>query len=254
MPSVQSLAQDNRIFRNRLKAGLDARKYPIDGPLWPLVFLSVKLLRHDEALELLADRGFGTEAGMILRTMFEAAVNIAWISKDPIIRLKRYSDYQFVSTQKSRDYIEQYDVLKEAPPEIRAELQTNVDNLNQKAQEVKEEYGFNLFKHWSGKSLKDIATEMGWGERYEVIYRMYSDVIHSGFGSVNDYLVFDKSGKISVNYKDQTGHCKACLSEGQVYMLGAFGTLNILLDLKLDQVIEDGFTNKGGIIGKNLMA
>jgi hypothetical protein len=52
MASIQSLAQDNRIFRNKIKAALDSRKYPIDGPLWPLVFLSVKLLQHEAALEI----------------------------------------------------------------------------------------------------------------------------------------------------------------------------------------------------------
>lgn len=113
MPSLESLAQDNRILRNRLKAGIDNRKKPVDIPLWPLLYLGVKLLRHDEALEILAERGFGFEAGMLTRSMFEAAVNIMWIMKgdDLPSKLKRYSEYQFVASQKSRDYVKNWGIL-----------------------------------------------------------------------------------------------------------------------------------------------
>ncbi len=51
MPSVENLVRENRILRNRFKAALDARTSPIDGILWPLVYLGVKILRHEEAVE-----------------------------------------------------------------------------------------------------------------------------------------------------------------------------------------------------------
>lgn len=250
MPSVRNLVQDNRILRNRLKASLDNRKYPIDGQLWPLVYLGVKLLRHDEALEILADRGFGSEAGMILRTMFEAAVNIMWITKDIekdgelVAKLERYTAYQFVVSQKYRDYATNSEALKQIPEAAREEWKKNSDILNEKAIEVKDEYGFNPYKPWSGKTLKAMANDVGWGERYDTLYQIYSDVVHSGIMSVQEYLVFDKDGKVTVNYRVQTEHCKTGLQEGKNYLLTAFGFLNIFLGLNLDKIIDENLPNR----------
>jgi len=242
MPSLQSLVQDNRVFRNHLKAGLDNRKYPIEGPLWPLVYLAVKILRHEEALEILTERGFGSEAGIILRTMFEAAVNIMWILKDAekqlIPKLKRYTDYQFIASQKFRDYAKNSDITKTLPDSVREEFEHMTNTLDDKARQVKEEYDFNAYKPWSGRTIKQMANDIGWGERYDTLYQIYSDIVHSGINSVQEYLVFDNTGKVTVNYKSQTSHCKGCLLEGKTYLLTAFSFLDIFLDLKLDKIID----------------
>jgi hypothetical protein len=250
MPSVQSLVQDNRILRNKLKAGLDDRKYPIDGQLWPLVYLGVKILRHEESLELLTDRGFGSEAGIILRTMFEAAVNIMWLLKDVktieqlVPKLKRYNDYQFVATQKYRDYARNSSITEVLPDKVREELNKMNDTLDEKARQVQDEYEFNAFKPWSGRTIKQMANDVGWGERYDTLYQIYSDIVHSGVNSVQEYLVFDDKGKVRVNYQSQTNHCKGCLLEGKTYLLTAFAFLDIFLDLKLEKLIDDSFPNK----------
>jgi hypothetical protein len=252
LPSVESLAQDNRILRNRLKAGLDNRKYPIDGHLWPLVYLGVKILRHEEALELLTERGFGSEAGIILRTMFEAAVNIMWLLKDPeqlVLKLKRYSDYQLIATQKYRDYARKSDVMKILPEIVREEIQEMTDTLDEKARQMQNEYDFNPYKPWSGKTIKQMSNDVGWGERYDTLYQIYSDIVHSGINSVNEYLIFDNTGKVTVNYKSQKNHCKACLQEGKNYLLTAFSFLDIFLDLKLEQLIDQHLPGKQYRIG-----
>jgi len=36
-------------------------------------------MRHHEALETLAYRGYGSESGIVLRSMFEAVVDLMWI-------------------------------------------------------------------------------------------------------------------------------------------------------------------------------
>ncbi len=248
MPLVQTLVLENRILRRQLKAGLDDRKISaVEEPLWPLMYLSVKLLRHEEALELLASSGFGSEAGILLRTMFEAAVNIRWITKDTSTmpqELKRYSDYQFVSSKRYRDYVKDWKMLEDIPEAAQEEWGNICRELDKKAGEIKDEYNFNMYKPWSGKTLKQMANEVGWGERYATLYQIYSDVVHSGITAVPEYLVFDKKGKVTQNFRSQTEHCKFCLYEGQLYLLTAFGMLNILLDLKLDKVIEDGIANK----------
>ncbi|MFC2058732.1 hypothetical protein ACFLTS_03695 [Chloroflexota bacterium] len=71
MSTVRALVHLNRDLRKQIQAGLDRNPQPFDGRLIPLLFLSMKLMRHHEALEVLALRDFGSEAGILTRTMFE---------------------------------------------------------------------------------------------------------------------------------------------------------------------------------------
>ena len=95
MPTIRDLVYPNRRLRKTLQAGLNSHRGPFDALFWPIMFLGIKIMRHNEALESLAIREYGSEAGILLRTMFEATVNLSWISKEPEIRLKRYCLDQF---------------------------------------------------------------------------------------------------------------------------------------------------------------
>lgn len=104
MLSVQQLILLNRELRESLVSGLAAHISGLnEGKFLPLIHLAVQVLRRHEALELLAERGLGQEAGMMLRSMFEATVNALGISKDLNARMKRYHLYQFFSAKQYSD-------------------------------------------------------------------------------------------------------------------------------------------------------
>ncbi len=54
MTSVRDLTQLNHNLRKALWTGLSTHASPFDGNLWPILYLAVKILRHHDALVLLA--------------------------------------------------------------------------------------------------------------------------------------------------------------------------------------------------------
>lgn len=249
MPSVENLAGENRILRNRFRAALDARKSPINGILWPLVYLGVKILRHEEAVEGLAERRFGNEAGIILRVILEAAINIMWLmksekSEDIIENLKRYMSYQAVASQKYRDYMRESELIGSMPKHLKKEIFHELDTMDEQTLKIQSEYDFDRYKLWSGKTIKQMAIEIGWKDHYDTMYQTYSDIIHSGITAMPEYLVFDDKGKITVNHRSQEDHCKACLIMGKNYMVAAFSFLDVILNLGLEDLVDNNLPNK----------
>jgi hypothetical protein len=173
--------------------------------------------------------------------MFEAVVNLLWISKDPEIRLKRYTAYQLFDSQKYRDITLKGNTTSNlSDAEIRR-VENDFKQLYQDAQKIGEEFGFKPNKHWSGKSLKEMAKEIGWSERYDFLYKIYSDITHSNILSLRDYVSVYSSGSMHVNIQPQVEHSKACLAEAHLYLVTAFGFLDAFLDLNMEAVIDKAF-------------
>ena len=241
MLTIQQLIQLNRELRNSLVSGLRAHTSgPNDGKYWPLLHLAVQVMRKHEALELLAERGFGQEAGMMLRSMFEATVNAVWISQDLDERLKRYHYYQFFSAQQYRNLADRKGITRHKVKNKVNESQQKT--IKQIAEEdgwrEMEKYDFKKGAYWSGKQLRQMAEDIGWLERYETIYKIYSDVTHAGAASGSDYFSQSDSGATTINVGPQFMHSEACLREGYLYLTMTFVVADDCVDLDLGKQLD----------------
>lgn len=241
MPTVRDLVYLNRDFRKSCQAALESHKEPFNAALWPILFLTVKIMKHNEAIELLASREYGSEAGIVLRAMFEAVVNLLWISKDPETRLQRYTAFQLFDSQKYRDMVSKGETTSNFTDTEIEKIKTEFVRFQQDAQKIGQEFGFKKRQHWSGKSLKEMAKEIDWSERYDYLYRMYSDITHSNILSLRDYVTVDDSGSMRVNIQPQIEHCKACMAEAYLYLVAAFSFLDIFLDLNMEAEVDHAF-------------
>ena len=246
MLSLPQLIKLNHDLRESLTSGWMAHKSgPNDGRFWPLMHLAVQVLRKHEALVLLAERGFGQEAGMMLRSMFESTVNAMWIAKDLDARLERYHAYQFFSAQKYRNLADKWGI-KTKRPQTEHDKSSN-RTLKQMAEEKGwrelPKYGFRANEYWSGKPLKKMAEEIGWLHRYEFIYRIYSDVIHSGASSAADYISQSDSGVVSISVGPQLQHSEICLREGYLYLIVTFEVANECVGLGLEPQLDKAWGN-----------
>lgn len=241
MLSMQQLIQLNRELRKSLVSGWMSHKGgPNDGRFWPILHLAVQVLRKHEALELLAERGFGQEAGMILRSMFEATVNAMWIAKDFDTRIKRYHAYQFFSARKYQNLADKWGIKGKQTPK------KDDTSVNKSLKQIGEEngwrelpkYGFRKHEYWSGMSLKKMAEEIGWLQRYEFVYQIYSDVIHSSASSAADYFSQSDSGAMFINVGPQLQHSEACLREGFLYLAATFEIANDCVNMSLDEPLD----------------
>ncbi|WP_076004145.1 DUF5677 domain-containing protein [Dehalogenimonas formicexedens] len=240
MPTVHDLIYLNRDFRKLLETGLE-RASPFPPHCWPLLYLAVKIARHQEALEVLALRDFGSEGGIILRSMFEAAANILWISKDPAPRLTRFVAFLAFDSQKYRDASQKWDAMSHLSAKYRQRIEQEFEQLKKEAKQIGDEFGFKSYEHWSGLSLKTMCKEIGWLERYDFLYKTYSDVSHSNIISSNKYLKFSESG-VRLNREPQGDECAMCLCEAYYYLWASFSFLDIFLNLGMESMLEHAYS------------
>lgn len=241
MLSIQQLIKLNREFRQSIISGLKSHKSgPNEGKFWPLFHLAIQTLRKHEALEILSERGFGQEAGVMLRSMFEAMVNAVWISKDIDYRIARYHAYQFFSAQK-------YQTLAEKQGTARKHSQQrSAEKLNKSIKQMAEEQGWSELpkwnfkgnQYWSGKTLKQMAEEIGFLSRYETIYKIYSDTTHVGAPSAADYFSQSESGEVTISNASQIHHTNLCLREGFYYLVLTITVLDECVNLGLERQLD----------------
>lgn len=250
MLTLPDLVSANSELRAALLSGWRVwRSGPHDSKLWPLLFLAAQALRHHEAIELLAERGFGREAGVLLRSMFEATVNAVWISRDLDTRIERYVDYQYVGAEKWRRVAQRLRATSQGDETPRNER--NDQQRQQESRRVTAKHGFREGEHWSGKTLRTMAKDIGWGERYDSIYRIYSEVLHSGVVSAQDYVSQVTSGGLMVTVGPQLEQAYACLLEAHLYLTTTFEVANDCLGMGLEAQLDKAWAVTRAILPRS---
>lgn len=245
--TVKQLIRLNRDLRVTLTKKMRLHTLDIrEEKAWPLLYLIIQAINLHEAIGLLISKGFGPEAGILLRSMLEVTINVMWICKDPEIRLARYADYRFFAIEQYRDLGER--LIKEAnwSTAIRERWdkkskQREKENtlVKKEAESVKDQYGFKKRNHWSGMSLKNMANEVGWLHKYEAIYKIYSEVIHSSIGNSKDFITSNDSGAVLMSMKSLFPLGDSILSEAFVDLTVVFSVVNDYVGLGLKTEIDE---------------
>ncbi|MFC1948283.1 DUF5677 domain-containing protein [Chloroflexota bacterium] len=79
-------------------------------------------------------------------------------------------------------------------------------DLSEQAKELQEKYNFKPYKHWSGKGFKAMCKDLGWSDRYDTLYRIYSDIAHSNIIASKDYVSIEPNGLMSIMNETQSMH------------------------------------------------
>lgn len=155
----QAVDLTNRVFQ--VTAGLDLPR----GNHW-LTVVTVFLTQANERLasiRVLLDRDHSDSAGILTRSLFELAVNLAYIAKNVKERLHQYLKHGgFPLTRKEAE---------EQQKELQKELQED------RQPEVKD-----VIPGKAWKPLRDMCTDLGsdWLKEYETFYRYVSVPTHAG--------------------------------------------------------------------------
>ena len=251
--TLEELIKLNHDLRVALLTKWQARTpYIREGKAWPLLYLAVQMANLHEAIELLASKGFGREAGILLRSMFEATVNVKWIALDPENRLDRYAAYRYFAAEQYRDLGERLPSGKEKSPEQRKQYEKESEQIRREARKAKYKYGFRKFDYWSGKSLKKMAEEVGWLPRYESVFKIYSDVTHANIGSSQDFISSSESGTIFIQRKARFPHAEPVMKEAYCYLTNAFAFTDICVELGIEAEIDKAIKNVNAILSGDL--
>ena len=188
-------------FNKELKDVVDdifKKKCKVDEPKTALASFSLgKAYKTHDAIMILCAEGYGEDAAILVRSMFELLITLLYILKDPTDeRVYRYYSYDWVLRKKMFDYAKtKPDLVKEmedrvANPKVG---DTNVEEVMKTAIEVQDKYKYTR-SGWSDKTIYDMAVEVGRVDNYKTIYALQSQIAHTAVRVMNDYVKESGSG------------------------------------------------------------
>lgn len=162
MMATKNLWQQAVDLTNRVSQVTSGLNLP-RGNYWPTV-VSVGLSQANERLDsirTLLDKGYCDSAVILARSLFELAVNLAYISKDTKRRLPEYLKHGGIplTNEDVQQLQRELELAQEQPPEVKDII---------------------LGQTW--RRLRDMCCDLGsqWPKEYETFFRYASVPTHAG--------------------------------------------------------------------------
>lgn len=189
-------------FNKELKDVVDdifKKKCKADEPKTAFASFSLgKAYKTHEAIIILCSEGYGEDAAILVRSLFELLITLLYILKDTTDeRANRYYAYDWVLRKKMFDYTKtKPEIVKEMEDRVAKPKagDTSIDEVLKMANEVQQKYKYNNRTGWSDKSIFDMASEVGRLDNYKTVYALQSQIAHSAVRVMNDYVKDSGSG------------------------------------------------------------
>lgn len=140
---------------------------------------------------LLCLNGYGEDAAILTRSLFDLSVTLLYILKDPTNkRVFRYFNYDWLIRKKMFDYSKNVPTLAKLFEERKLNPKpgdTTPEEVEKHARLVQEKYNYGNIG-WSDKTIRQMAEEVSRGGVYRTVYYLQSNITHSAVRTMNDYL------------------------------------------------------------------
>lgn len=198
--TARDMAQDRPVVFHEAFDGLAA-------------FFFAKSYKTFAAIVLLARKGFGEDAAVLSRGLVENTTNLLYIAEEPETRAELYLDYEYVARNRYISMLESagaFDSAAGASSPARG-------RLRQLYESVKSNYpNENL---WSGKSIRQMADEVGLTSHYLFAYKYFSDMAHAAPTTVTQVLEpGEQEGLVDIAF----GPNEAFVSEALIWSCDLF--------------------------------
>ncbi|MGD0022883.1 MAG: DUF5677 domain-containing protein [Smithellaceae bacterium] len=149
-----------------------------------------------DAIYILCLYGRATTAKVILRSLFNLYIDIKWIaSEDTQKRFERFADFEVIFKKLGMDDIVQHgDIWDEIKNDDCTVHYNEFERIKTKYHLKERKDFFN----WSGKSIYEMAKEVGIEKDYKIIYGHLSSIEHTRPNSVRSYLDDSEKGKTKI--------------------------------------------------------
>jgi hypothetical protein len=135
------------------------------------------------AVLLLGMNGLGNDCLKVVRSMFEASVNVAYLRQHPE-EFDDYFDFHFIVARNRNRYLEKYNPA--ALQRLTRETAINnagFDNVESRYRKNPKKPG-KVRGRWSKKSLGEICAELHLEDHYLTFYDLSSHIIHADISGV----------------------------------------------------------------------
>ena len=231
-PDLRPLFEESRRLRRLLERAATSNRVPANSqPTARLLMAAVclaKATKSHAAILSLCGTGYGEDASVLVRTVFETAVDIRYIAEtsDGEEVARRWLEF---------DVVNRYEMAKvvRSDPYFASHLaageytEQQWDDLQAEARRAQREWGFwgeeddegdlKRPKHWSGHNTRELADRVGWGSHYATFYKQASGFTHSGVQSSNHYARTAPDGALHLSVQPSDNFVRQVLTTAPVY-------------------------------------
>jgi len=193
----KALLSFNQELRNLVDKMLDQNQKMVGPKDRFTAFAIGKGYKTHGAVFLLCKQGYGEDASILARSLFDLLINLLYIQADKTDkRAYQYFNYDWILRKNMFDYVL-------GKPEVMGKIRERVNNPkpdDTTIKEVEKQAKLAQEKHkytnqgWSNKSLFDMAKEVDRIDTYKTVYRLQCQLDHNASRSMNEYAKQDQNG------------------------------------------------------------
>lgn len=228
----------NAEFFRRLSAAVDEKMNEVSiesDTEWSMNFLFYRSYRLFWTNLVLCEKGFGTEACILLRSLMEVVVNMSWISqRNAEERAKLYRSYADIARKHLYDKYDKHGVFRKLSDSEMESIETRED-IQKLYSRVKDDYREERF--WAPKNIRSRAEDVGAGYDWEFYYWYFSFFVHSSAVCQFEHVKRQNTKEIFVIGPSDSPLIRDVLQLSAKYVLLAFNKWNALFQLGLDDLL-----------------
>jgi len=181
-----------------------------------VTFALAKAFKSHDAAVLLCKRGFGEDAGILIRTLFELDVLVKYVLFDKTDKTaKLFTEYESMEREKMynannipeiREMMKSRNNYQEIIDQMKIDAKSAKDNPLRKNKS-----GKLKATTWSGKTYEEMAQAVKLKDSYNIAYRLFSQLAHSNPRVVSFYLTDSNDGVIVPKSYPNNEWVKECL-------------------------------------------
>jgi hypothetical protein len=199
-------------------------------------FLFCRSYRLYWTIVILSQQGFGPEAGILLRSLMEQVVNMAWIGKEnQDKRAKLFVDYSPVARKKLYDNYDKYGIFPNLTDAER-ELIESREEAERAYSEAKDNYSDE--RYWAPQHVSSRAKDVGLDYDWDFYYWFLSFIAHSNAASHFEFVRREETGDLFV-VGPSDSMIQDVLHLSCKYLLLAFDMWNKAFVLGLDALVQE---------------
>jgi len=150
-----------------------------------------KAYKTHGAMLLLCSQGYGEDAAILTRSLFDLSITLLYILKDPTNkRVLRYFHYDSIIRKRMYDYAKTVPTFANLFEERKLHPKpgdTTTEKVEKYAKLAQEKYNYGRMG-WSDKPIRQMAEEIGRKGAYQTVYYLQSNISHSAVRTMNDYV------------------------------------------------------------------
>ncbi len=211
-----------------------------------------KAYKTHGAILFLCAQGFGEDAAILTRSLFDLSITLLYIMKDPTNkRVLRYFHYDSIIRKKMFDYAKDVSTFAKLFEERKFHPKpgdTTIEEVEKYAKLAQEKHNYGRMG-WSDKPIRQMAEEVGREGAYQTVYYLQSNISHSAVRTMNDYVKAHDKG-----YTVDIGRGESWVEEDLIasfdFLLAIVGRCNKTLRLGIAKQLYDLSKRYFGEVGR----